>query len=127
MTDLPTLHVCVTCRANRPLPHDGVPPGQHMFDAVAAALDEAPVARLRPVICLASCKRGCAALIAAPGKWTYLLGDLTPAQAGDLLTYAAAYGASGTGVLMPSKRPASLADSVLARIPDLAPQPRIAA
>ena len=116
----PDLHVCITCRANAPLPEDGVAPGQRVFDAIAGVLADAPVARLRPVTCLASCRRGCAAVIAAHGKWTYLLGDLTPALAGDVLVYAAAYAASKTGVLMPSKRPTSLADCVLARIPDLA-------
>ena len=114
---LPALHVCVTCRANRPLPDGAVPPGQRVFDAVAAALARDAAATLHPVACLASCRRGCAAAIAMPGKWTYLLGDLAPDLADDLVSYAAAYGASATGVLMPSRRPASLADVVLARIP----------
>ena len=117
---VPRLHVCTTCRAGQPLPDDGVPPGRHMFDAVARALAETPTATLHPVVCLASCARGCAAVISMPGKWSYLLGGLTPDMASDLLAYAAAYAASKTGVLMPSRRPASLADCVLARIPDLA-------
>jgi predicted metal-binding protein len=104
------------------LPADGVPPGQDVFDAVAEALAEQPgAAELHPVVCLAACARGCAAVISMPGKWSYLLGGLTPEMAGDLLTYAAAYGASKSGVLMPSRRPPSLAGAVLARIPDLEP------
>ncbi len=116
---VPRLHVCNTCRAGQPLPGDGVPPGQHVFDAVARVLAKTSSATLHPVACLASCSRGCAAVISMPGKWSYLLGGLTPDMASDLLAYATAYAASKTGVLMPSRRPAALADCVLARIPDL--------
>ena len=76
-----------------------------------------PPLELRAVSCLASCERGCAAAISAPGKWSYLLGGLSGAVAADLLTYGAAYAASRTGTVMPSKRPASLAKAVLGRFP----------
>ena len=114
-----TLHVCVTCRAGRPLPEDGTPPGAHLFAAIAGLLEgsEAPPVELRDVACLASCERGCAAAISMPGKWSYLLGGLSIAKAGDLLAYASAYRDSKTGTIMPSRRPASLADMILARFP----------
>jgi predicted metal-binding protein len=54
-----------------------------------------------------------------PGKWTYVLGNLRPEHAADLLTYARAYAASPTGTVMPSRRPPSLARVVLARVPNL--------
>ena len=114
---VPHLHICVTCRAGREVA-DGEPtPGQVLHDAVSAlASDGAPVA-VQAVACLASCERGCAAAISAPGKWGYLLGGLSDAVAGDLLIYGAAYAASRTGTVMPSKRPVSLASSVLGRFP----------
>ena len=57
-----------------------------------------------------------------PGKWSYLLGGLEAGHATDLLEYAAIYAASANGVVMPSKRPASLGSAVDGRIPPL-PQP----
>ena len=114
---LPSLHVCTTCRAGRPLGKGQVAPGQRLHDAVALLIgDTSPVA-LQPVVCLASCERGCTAAISAPGKWSYLLGGLTAENAADLLTYGAAYAASRTGTVLPSKRPASLARAILGRFP----------
>ena len=51
------------------------------------------------------------------GKWTYLIGRLNPDKAEDIARFAGAYRASKTGTVMPSKRPASLADMVLGRVP----------
>jgi predicted metal-binding protein len=116
---MPTLHVCTTCRAGRPLPDDAVPPGQHLFDAIAA--QAAPDLRVLPVKCLSSCDHGCAAAISEPGKWTYLLGGLHPELVPDLLTYAATYAQHPTGTVLPSRRPASLAKMILGRMPDLVP------
>lgn len=72
---------------------------------------------LHPVSCLAACDRGCTAAIAMPGRWTWLLGHLGPEKAEDLLAYARLYAASPRGTVMPSRRPASLADMVLGRLP----------
>ena len=114
-----TLHVCVTCRAGAArLP--GVPvAGEILHRRVAELLadDAVPGLRLHAVECLAVCNDGCAAAIAMPGRWSYLLGRLTPDKAADLLVFAASYRASKTGTVMPSRRPASLADTVLGRIP----------
>ena len=113
------LTVCTTCRMGLPK-RDGVPvPGQVLHDRLSALLaqaDDAPV-RLHGVECLAVCDSGCAAAIAQPGKWSYLLGRLDPDKAADLLQFAAGYAASRTGTVMPSRRPASLADMILGRIP----------
>ena len=69
--------------------------------------------------CLSNCAGGCSASIAMPGKWSYLLGGLEIENASDLLDYAAIYAASATGVVMPSRRPASLGTMVHGRIPAL--------
>lgn len=118
----PILHICTTCRAGQPLEPGHAPPGQHMHDAVAALLAATPATvEVRPVTCLSSCDHGCAAAISQPGKWSYLLGRLSPALAPDLLAYAGLYAAHRTGTVLPSKRPASLARMVLGRLPDLSP------
>ncbi len=115
----PLLHVCVTCRAGRPLVEGEPVAGQVFYDAVAEALarQASPAVRLLPVKCLAACDHGCTAAIAAPGKWGTLLGRLDPALADDLLLYGAAYAASASGAVLPSRRPASLARIVLGRLP----------
>ena len=117
------LMVCTTCRAGRVLAEAETPPGMELYDALAgllAAGHDAPIV-LEEVACLACCERGCAIAIAMPGKWTYLIGKLTPGHAADVLAYAAAYVASRAGAVLPSRRPESLREAVLARIPDLAP------
>ena len=115
----PVLHVCTTCRAGTET-LDGVPvPGLVLHDrlvALMAAANEAPV-QLLPVECLAVCNDGCSASIAMPGKWTYLLGRLSPDMAADLLSFASSYATSRTGTVMPSRRPASLARIILGRVP----------
>ena len=112
-TLIPTLHVCTTCRAGQVLSDSDERPGRIMLDAVAALLDpQAPAVDLQEVVCLSSCDHGCAAAISAPGKWTYLLGRLEPGMAADLLRYAETYAQSGTGTVLPSRRPASLARKI---------------
>ncbi|UFN47800.1 DUF1636 domain-containing protein [Roseomonas sp. OT10] len=124
---LPCLHVCVTCRAGTGAPAgDEATPGRRLHDAVAAALaaHPGPPVTLRAATCLAACDHGCAAAMQGAGKWGYLLGRLTPDLAGDLVTYGAAYAASASGAVLPSRRPASLRHVVLGRIPALsAPLP----
>jgi predicted metal-binding protein len=105
------LSICVTCKSA------AGNAGQRLFEALAARRDAATPVRLHPVSCLANCARGCSAAIGMAGKWRYLLGGLAPDHAGDLLTYAALYVASARGVVLPSRRPPSLAESVLGRFP----------
>ena len=112
----PVLHVCTTCRDGRTLAADEAPPGRHMHAAVAAHPD-AEAVELREVSCLSVCGEGCAAAISMPGKWSYLLGRLQPALAGDLLAYARLYAAHPTGTVLPSKRAPSLARMVVGRLP----------
>lgn len=114
---MPTLHVCTTCRTGLTLEPGDTPPGQFMFDAVAALAGSS--VDLRPVKCLSLCDHGCAAALSMPGKWSYLLGRLDPSMAADLLTYAETYAAHPTGTVLPSRRPPSLARVVLGRLPAL--------
>jgi len=119
------VHVCVTCKAEQACGDDDERPGQRFRHALegARADGDADWLEIREVNCLASCERGCAAAISMAGKWSYLLGRLNPAKAADFLTYAATYRASKTGLVLPSKRPASLHDAVLGRMPSLVPAP----
>jgi predicted metal-binding protein len=118
----PHLYVCVSCRCcgTEPAPEGEPTDGRRLYDAVKALADEmgtdAP-AQILPTLCFANCERGCSVGIATTGKWSYVMGELTPEHAADLLTYAAAYAKAKTGVVLPSGRPASLQTSVIARFP----------
>lgn len=98
-------------------------PGAQLLERLQTLLNEEhlagdlPSATLRPVGCLAACDRGCTAAIAMPERWTWLLGHLGPEKAEDILAYARLYAASAKGTVMPSRRPASLADMVQGRLP----------
>lgn len=120
-TPRPVLLVCTTCRAGRPLAEGETAPGRHLLDALEQALaaHPAPPVALRPVTCLSVCQQGCAAAMTQPGKWSYLLGRLSPALAEDLLAYGETYAAHATGAVLPSRRPESLRGAVLGRIPSL--------
>ena len=121
--DQPLLHVCVTCKnAQLPAPGEDDPAhGRVLFERIAAKLQgdaEAPIA-VEPIVCMANCEQGCSVAISAPGKWSYLLGHLTPDHAEDLITYGAAFRASKNGTVFRSKRPDSLYDSIVARFPGM--------
>lgn len=110
----PTLHVCVTCG------HPDEPrPGLLLHDRIAELMATDEPFRLAPVTCLSRCGEGCSIAATAPGKWGYLMSRLSPDHAADLITYARAYAVHETGALLPSRRPASLAKTVIGRIPPL--------
>jgi predicted metal-binding protein len=118
----PQLYICVSCRCRGA---DAVPEGEQtdgrrLYEAVKSLADdlgEATPVHVLPTLCFANCERGCSAGITAPGKWSYLVGELGPDYAADLLIYAEAYAKTKTGVVLPSGRPASLQMNVIARFP----------
>jgi predicted metal-binding protein len=109
-----TLHICVTCG------HPDEPrPGATLHDRIADLMTGDEPFTLRAVKCLSRCGEGCSLAVTAPGKWGYLMSRLAPENAADILTYARAYAAHETGALMPSRRPDSLRNTVIGRIPAL--------
>lgn len=122
----PCLILCTTCRAGRTLAEGETPPGQILFDSLAAALaaHPAPPVTLRAAKCLSVCAQGCAGAMTQAGKWSYLLGRLDQAPPADLLAYAETYAAHPTGAVLPSRRPESLRGAVLGRLPSLTDAPQ---
>ena len=118
----PVLHICLTCRpAGTPpeAPNDPAA-GSEFHDAVLRRLRDRNLessVRVNPISCMANCEQGCSAALSAPGKWSYIAGFLGAELADDVIDYALVYGASRTGVVMPSKRAPSLRDAVVARVP----------
>lgn len=106
----PQLSICLTCAAI-----DQKISGRKLYDAVREANDGS--VEVVGVNCLASCRNTCSATISMPGKWGWLMGHLHAGLAQDLLTYVAAYRRSARGVVVPSKRPASLEKIMIGRFP----------
>jgi predicted metal-binding protein len=115
------LYVCVTCRAAG-TPDDEVRPGARLHRALAEALSKAdarlPPVRLESVECLSVCKRPCTVAVAAPGRWTYVYGDLDPETSVDsILDGLSRYGATANGIVPWRERPEIFRKGVVARIP----------
>ena len=108
-----TLLVCVTCKSDRG------PVGAELFAALGERLS-GEIA-LQPIECLSVCKRPCTVALAAAGKWTYVVGDLTrEAHVEDIVTAARRYAASPGGIVPWRERPLSFRKGVVSRTPPLA-------
>jgi predicted metal-binding protein len=111
-----TAFICVTCRG--PGGEDDRP-GRSLLDAAGPALRDRDIS-VTAVECLSVCKRPCTLALAAPGKWTYVIGDLHPeAGVADIVAMAVRYGETDDGIVPWRERPVSFRRGVVARIPPL--------
>jgi predicted metal-binding protein len=115
-----TIYVCITCRGGKPL--DLVPvPGEVLAAATARAADGTGIT-VRPVQCLANCNRGLSAAVRRDGAWTYVFGDLDPADGAAALIDGAKLFAAAPDGLMPWRgRPDVLKRGLVARTPPFEP------
>ncbi|MBD1922414.1 DUF1636 domain-containing protein [Microcoleus sp. FACHB-831] len=119
-----TLFVCTTCATVR---IDGKPQGKSGGQQLLEQLKELHQDwelqanfPLQPVDCMSACSRSCAISFAAPGKYTYLFGDLPALEsAAAVLECASQYLVSEDGYLPWAQRPQPLKNGILARIPPL--------
>ncbi len=110
-----TLLVCVTCKS------EVGPMGPGMFEALGERLASEPDIVLKAVECLSVCKRPCTVALAASGKWTYVVGDLTrESHLEDIVVAARRYAASCDGIVPWRERPLSFRKGVVSRTPPLA-------
>jgi predicted metal-binding protein len=115
-----TIHVCVTCR-DAATPDGAERPGARLlrFLEDAAAEGAGPI-EIVPVECLSVCKRPCTIGFSAPGKWTYVYGDLAPETSAEtIMAGAALYAQAPDGIIPWKQRPDALKKGVVARIPPL--------
>ena len=120
-----TLHVCITCRAGQSI-EDGQPtPGARLRDAILEAGVPAGI-NLVPVECLSACSQGCSVALSAPGRWSYVYGRLSDANAMDVVAGAAAYAAAPDGIVPWRARPEVFRKQSLARIPPITLSPEAA-
>lgn len=114
-----TIFICVSCtiegaRSDKP--------GQELLEQVSHAIAARPGCRaeVKAVDCLAVCKRPCTVALAGDGKWTYVVGDLSPdTNADDVIAAALSYGATANGIIPWKERPQSFRKGVISRIPPL--------
>ena len=112
-TSSATLLVCVTCKSD-----DG-PVGAALYEALGARLAGGPIA-LKPVECLSVCKRPCTVALAAAGKWTYVVGDLSSREhVEDVVAAARRYAAAPDGLVPWRERPLPFRKGVVSRTPPL--------
>ncbi|GGB50530.1 hypothetical protein GCM10011316_23320 [Roseibium aquae] len=104
--------VCITCREKGREDR----PGAHLLAALQADLPEG--FDVCAVKCMAGCSRPCTVAYQAPGKATYLFGDIVLEEdLADLKTFAAQYRALEDGWCSSVDRPGKLRRTTLARIP----------
>jgi|SRR5690348_7492604 predicted metal-binding protein len=120
-----TLHVCITCRAGQTIPEGGSTPGARLRDAIIEAGVPDGV-NLVPVECLSACSQGCSVALSAPGRWSYVYGRLSQANARDVVAGAAAYAAASDGIVPWRSRPEIFRKQSLARIPPIMTLPEAA-
>lgn len=113
-----TLYVCTTCRdVDHVVGQEAPCAGARLYANLAAAT-AGDFVRLVPVECLSVCKRTCAVSFAAPGKWTYVYGDLPAETAAEtILAGARLYAAAPDGLIPWKQRPDALKKGVVARVP----------
>lgn len=116
--------ICTTCRpANTPREHP--PAGAALLEEVQAAAlasDEGPLAagvQVRGFACMSGCSRACTVALQAPGKHSYLFGDLAAdaETAAQVLACAQLHARSADGTLPRNERPERLRNGILARLP----------
>ena len=110
-----TLLVCITCKT------EAGPMGPGLFEALGERLASEPGIALKAVECLSVCKRPCTVALAAPGKWTYVVGDLDrDFHLEDIVVGARRYAASPDGIVPWRERPLCFRKGVVSRTPPLA-------
>ena len=111
------LLVCTTCRIPDAVPDDKRP-GAVLLDVLLAAPPAGVT--VRAVECLSNCSRGCTVALRAQGRWTYIYGNIDPAQHLDaLLDGAQKYAATPDGLVPWRERPEHFRKNCIARIPPL--------
>lgn len=124
-TSMPTrLTVCTTCRleGEPALPLEARA-GARLFAGLHALAGDDPAIEIVAAECLSVCRRPCTVGLTAPGKWTYVYGDLPPeAGAATILDTVRLYAATPDGLIPWKLRSEAIKKGVVVRLP---PDPRL--
>ncbi|MCY4325725.1 MAG: DUF1636 domain-containing protein [Betaproteobacteria bacterium] len=119
--EYPVLSVCLTCRDGREQGEKGVTGGARLAGTLLPRLTEQqPQFCLRGVRCMSQCKRPCVAALCAPGRFSYMFGDLDPNQPAHvtaLIDLLPLYMAANEGFLPRQQRPEPLRERIVGRLP----------
>ena len=113
-----TLHVCITCRAGQIIPEGEMCPGQKLHTAISV-IGSADTVKVVGVECLSACSQGSAVALSGPGRWSYVYGRMTEADAAEIVAGAAAYAETIDGIVPWRERPAIFRKQSLARLPPM--------
>lgn len=106
------LQVCITC-----IDGGGNKVGAEFYAALEGQVDRQKI-NLRPVECFSVCKRPCTVTVSQPGKWLYMLGDLSVEKdIPDLFEYIRVYYNSSNGRPPVSERPDIVKNGTISRLP----------
>lgn len=112
--------VCATCRAEgEPALPPGERAGARLLTALQHAAAEDATLAIVSVECLSVCRRPCTVGLAAPGKWTYVYGDLPVDGAALILDAARLYASTPDGLIPWKLRVDAIKKGVVARFPPL--------
>lgn len=119
-----TLFVCQTCAFSKEARERNEQAGGQILLEEITKLSQNWELRetisIQAVECMSACNRCCVVSLAAPGKYTYLFGDLPVTESAEaVLQCASQYWLSKDGYLPWSERPQPLKNGILARIPPL--------
>jgi predicted metal-binding protein len=111
----------VVCTACREASDSEARPGARFLEALRTRLAERAVdLEVEGVECLAVCKRPTTIVLAAHGKWTYVIGDLDAStQIDDVIDMGLRYGESENGIVAWKDRPVCFRKGVVSRTPPL--------
>lgn len=113
------LNVCVTCRAGEIVREGEACAGRKLRDALAHE-ELPPGVEIVEVECLSACTRGATIALASEGRWTYVYGQLSHADARDIMAGTTAYAQTADGIVPWRQRVDIFKKNVIARIPPLA-------
>jgi predicted metal-binding protein len=114
--------VCVTCRSSVPAYQAEDAEAPRAGAALLAALTGAGLpetVRVMPVECLSNCTRGCTVALRAPGRWSYVYGNLDVSMTDVLVEGVARYAAAPDGLVPWRERPEHFRKNCIARLPPL--------
>lgn len=125
-----TLFVCTTCASTwQDGKRVGTSGGEKLLEKLSHLHEDWELKEkfpIQPVECMSACDRSCTISFVAPGKYTYLFGDIGPEAetfseiCAAVLDCASLYYRKTDGMLPWSERPKLLKKGILARIPPLA-------
>lgn len=113
------IFVCTSCAHEADDARGATPRAFIAAIADRLASEHAEGITVRPVECLAVCKRPCTLAFAAAGKWTYVIGDLTLEHSHDVVAAAIAFQRSPNGIVPWAERPQPFRKGVIARVPPM--------